>query len=169
MRAKLLIPPSFEFPIVWLADIGKVRLGVHLQDGWCIDMAGRRRVLSEVNDVMPLLPLLEMSRAQFYGHLRHLAQTTAELAEAYQSFPDILLLRFAFESSVSDYWPHKALDWLDAGTTLDWQIGESLRTLLSRPWVTQRLKQRAETALKRASKRTLKGHGSDETEGGCMP
>lgn len=162
MRAKLLIPPFFELPLVWLADIGKVRLGVHVQDGWCIDIAGRTRALSESEDVMPLLPLLEISRAQFYDYLRHLAQTTTELAEAAQSFPDILLLRFAFESSVSDYWPHKALDWLDTDTALDPQIGESLRTLLSRQWVTQRLRQRAEKALKRVSKKALKGHGSDE-------
>jgi hypothetical protein len=169
MRAKLFIPPSFELPNVWLAGIGKVRLGVHLKDGWCIDIAGRTRALSEPEDVMPLLPLLEMSRAQFYEHVRHLAHTTPELAKATQSFPDVLLLRFAFESSVSDYWPHKALDWLDTDTALDPQIGDSLRALLGRPWATERLKQRAEQALKRAAKKTFKRLESEAKEGGSTP
>ncbi|WP_206957403.1 hypothetical protein [Trinickia acidisoli] len=123
-------------------------------------------MLSKQEDVMPLLPLLEMGRVQFYEYLHRLAQTRTELAEAPQSFPAILLLKFAFESSVSDYWPLKALDWLDAGATVDSEIGESLRTLLSRPWVTQRLRQRAERAVKRgSSKKAFKPYESNEKEG----
>lgn len=156
MRVKLRIPPPFELPMVWLVDIGNIRLGVHQQDGWCIDIEGRTKVLSKQEDVMPLLPLLEIGRVQFYEHLRRVAQTRIELADALQSFPAILLLKFALESSVSDYWPLKALDWIDAETTVDREIGESLQTLLSRPWVTQRLKQRAERVMKRGSvKKTL--------------
>lgn len=148
MKAKLLFPPFFEPPTAWLVSIGNIRLGVHLLDGWCIEVRGQARVLSRSDDMMHLLPLLEMGRVQFYEYLYRVAQGRSELKEIPSSFPAILLLRFALESSVSDYWPLKALDWIEAETTVDSKIREDLRTLLSKPWVSQRLKQRVERALK---------------------
>lgn len=169
MRVKLLIPPSFELPILWLAGIGIIRLGVHLRDGWCIDVEGRTKALSQQEDAMPLLPLLEIGRATFYEYLHRVAEIRNELADAIQSFPATFLLKFAFESSVSEYWPLKALDWVNAEAAVDPEIGESLQKLLSRPWVTQRLKQRAEKAAIRASfEKTPKTYRNNEKNGDAM-
>jgi hypothetical protein len=133
---------------VWLASIGSVRLGVHLQDGWCLNMRGQTRLLSKSEDMMPLLPLLEIGREQFYAHLYRVAQAVPELKEVSLSFPSILLLIFAFESSASDYWPLKALDWFDNEVSIDSKSHESLQFLLSQPKITQRLKQRVEKSIR---------------------
>lgn len=149
MRTQLLFPPLAELPVVWLATIGRVRLGIHLPDGWCIDVGGKIVVLSNADDMMPLLPLLEVGRVQFYEHLLNVGQNRIELAGIVQSFPDALLLKFAFESSVSDYWPMKAMDWLDVSGRIDPDICESMRAMLRKSWATQRLRHRAEAIIKR--------------------
>ena len=166
MRATFLIPPLFEPPIAWVANLGNVRLGVHLQGEWCVEIGGRTRVLSRPDDTMPLLPLLEMSRTEFYECLHRIAQTTVELVDVPTSFPSDLLLRFALDSSVSEYWPLMALDWIDAETTVGSQIRESLQSLLSKPWLTQRLKQRAEMVVKRNSRKKAPNDCGIDTRGG---
>lgn len=143
MRTQLLFPPLATLPVVWLALIGQVRLGFHVQDGWCIDVGGHATVLSKADDMMPLLPLLEVGRVQFYEHLHNVGQNCIELAGIVQSFPVALLLKFSFESSVSDYWPMKAMDWLEVSGRIAPDICESLRAMLSKSWATQRLRHRA--------------------------
>ncbi|KVD40577.1 hypothetical protein WS61_20465 [Burkholderia sp. ABCPW 11] len=51
------------------------------------------------------------------------------------------MLRFAFESSFSEYWPLKALDWIDGEQAIDPKVRESLRRMSEQRWVTQKLKQ----------------------------
>ena len=92
--------------------------------------------------MMPLLPLLELDRGQFYEYLHRIVQNRFDLKEIILSFPETLLLEFAFESSVSEYWPLKALDWLASEATVDSRIYVGLKALLYKPWATQRLKQR---------------------------
>ncbi|WP_081026152.1 hypothetical protein [Ralstonia solanacearum] len=147
MRTQLLFPPLATLPVVWLTAIGQVRLGFHVQDGWCIDVGGHATVLSKADDMMPLLPLLEVGRVQFCEHLHNVGKNRIELAGIVQSFPDALLLKFAFESSVSDYWPMKAMDWLEASGKIAPDIRESLRAMLKKNWTTQRLRHRAEEII----------------------
>jgi len=153
MNITLLDPPIFELPFTWLASIGNLRLGIRQRDEWCTDIRGKTTILSNPADMMPLLPLLEIGKTAFYEHLSHVEQTYADLSNASQSFPAVFLLRFAFESSVSDYWPLKAIDWLDADGTIEPTLRESLRDMLSKPWLTQHLKHRVE----RVTKRTRRG------------
>ncbi|WP_080727883.1 hypothetical protein [Ralstonia solanacearum] len=149
MRTQLLFPPLATLPVVWLALIGQVRLGFHVQDGWCIDVGGHATVLSKADDMMPLLPLLEIGRVRFYDYLNNVGENRIELAGIVRSFPDALLVKFAFESSVSDYWPMKAMDWLDVSGRITTEICESMRAMLRKSWATQRLRHRAEAIIKR--------------------
>lgn len=110
-------------------------------------MGGQTIVLSNTDDMMPLLPLLEVGRVQFYEHLHNVGQNCIEIAGIVQSFPDALLLKFAFESSVSNYWPMKAMDWLETSGKIAPDIRESLRAMLKKSWTTQRLRHRAEEML----------------------
>ncbi|MGA4240007.1 hypothetical protein ACI2TX_24825 [Ralstonia nicotianae] len=148
MKMLLIDPPLMAPKVVWLASIGQVRLGAHLHSEWCIGVGERNTVLSKPEDMMPLLPLLEMDRVRFYGHLYKVAQDHAELAGIVQSFPEALLLRFSFESSVSDYWPMKAIDWIKAAGKITPDVRESLSTMLNKSWVPQRLRQRVEMLVK---------------------
>ncbi|WP_080409828.1 hypothetical protein [Burkholderia ubonensis] len=148
MKAQLLFPPLIDASVLWLASIGQVTLGVHLQKGWCLHLGAKTIFLSSPADMMPLLPLLEVGRVQFFDHLTRVGQWRSEYASAIPAFPEILLLRFAFESSVSEYWPSKAIDWLDGEPMLARELRESLRALLSQGWLPQRLRQRAQVVLK---------------------
>ncbi|MHA6884530.1 hypothetical protein [Ralstonia pseudosolanacearum] len=149
MRALLLVPSSATFP-VWVAQIGQMTLGANLQGGWCIGMGERTILLSKPEDMMPLLPLLELNRERFYEHLHRVAEDHAELLGVMQSFPETLLLRFAFESSVSDYWPMKAIEWIETVHKIEPDVRESLRAMLSKTWVTQRLRQYVAVLIKRS-------------------
>ncbi|MCL9845573.1 hypothetical protein [Ralstonia solanacearum] len=149
MRTQLLFPPLATLPVVWLAVIGQVRLVFHVQDGWCIEVGGHATVLSKADDTMPLLPLLEVDRVQFYEHLHNVGKNSIEFAGIVQSFPGVLLLKFALESSVSDYWPMKAMGWLEVSGRIAPDIRESLRVMLSKSWATQRLRHRVEAIIKR--------------------
>ncbi|AST85176.1 MULTISPECIES: hypothetical protein [Ralstonia solanacearum species complex] len=148
MKTLLLDPPLVTPQVFWLASIGQVRLGTNLHSEWCIGVGEWNTVLSKPEDMMPLLPLLEMDRLKFYGHLYKVAQDHAELAGIVQSFPEALLLRFSFESSVSDYWPMKAIDWIKATGKVTPDVRESLSAMLNKSWVPQRLRQRVEMLVK---------------------
>ncbi|WP_459204090.1 hypothetical protein ACQVRV_20925 (plasmid) [Ralstonia pseudosolanacearum] len=149
MRALLLVPPVATLP-VWVAQIGQRRLGANLQGGWCIGVGELTIPLSKPEDMMPLLPLLELNREKFYEHLHRVAEDHVEILGGAQSFPETLLLRFAFESSVSEYWPMKAIEWLEGVHKIEPDVRESLRLMLSKTLVTQRLRQRVAVLIKRS-------------------
>jgi hypothetical protein len=54
-------------------------------------------------DTMPLLSLLEVGKAQFFDHLNRVGQWRSEFAGAMRAYPEMLLLRFALKSSISEY------------------------------------------------------------------
>lgn len=149
MKTRMIFPPRVEHQNIWLVSIGRIELGVGLRGEWCFRVGQRLVTISKPDDTMPLLPLLETGRTAFYDHVSRAVQVRPELAEAARSFPEVLLLEFAFESSVSDYWPLKAMDWLDLNSVLVSELRGTLRTLLSRGWATQRLRQRVDTVVNR--------------------
>src|SRR5438445_6979561 len=118
MKTQMIFPPRVELQNTWLVNIGQIELGVGPTGEWCFRVGQRMVTISKPDDTMPLLPLLETGRAVFYDHVSRGVQVRPELAEAVRSFPEVLLLKFAFESSVSDYWPLKAMDWLDLNSDL---------------------------------------------------
>jgi hypothetical protein len=147
MKTQMVFPPRVELQNTWLVNIGQIELGVGSRGQWCFRVGQRMETISKPDDTMPLLPLLETGRAAFYAHVSSSVQDRPELAEAARSFPEVLLLRFAFESSVSDYWPLKAMDWLDLNLDLVSELRGALRALLSQGWVTQRLRQRVNSVV----------------------
>ncbi|WP_081488760.1 hypothetical protein [Cupriavidus basilensis] len=149
MKTQMIFPPLVELQNTWLVNIGQIKLGVGPTGEWCFRVGQRMVTISKPDDTMPLLPLLEIGRTEFYDHVRRGVQVRPELAEAVRSFPEVLLLKFAFESSVSDYWPLKAMDWLDLNSDLVSELRGELRTLQSQGWVAQRLRQRVDAAVNR--------------------
>ncbi len=147
MKTQMIFPPRVEHQNTWLVNMGQIELGVGPRGEWCFRVGQRMQTISKPDDTMPLLPLLETGRAAFYAHVCRSVQDSPELAEAACSFPEALLLKFAFESSVSDYWPLKAMDWLDLNSDLVSELRGALRALLSQGWVTQRLRQRVNSVV----------------------
>lgn len=144
MNAELLFPPQIDHASCWLLAINKVRIGIHPQEHWCIDVAGKMMSLKSTDDMMPLLPILDVGRRPFFEHLDRVAKWCPELEAWVNAFPEELLLKFALERSVSDYWPSKALDWACAEPALKATLRESLKVVLTQRWLSQRFRQRVE-------------------------
>ncbi|WP_175818884.1 hypothetical protein [Burkholderia sp. BCC0419] len=147
MKVELLFPPILENSSVWIVRVGNVQLGINFGHRWCINTGGEGRLIQTPNDMMPMLPLLEIGRGDFYEHLLHIESSWGKLLELTESFPESLLLRFAFDSSFSDYWPIKALDWLDNESSIDSEVMESLRRISGQRWVSQNLRQRVKKKI----------------------
>ena len=69
---------------------------------------------------------------------------------AVETFPETMLLKCAFEHSVSDYWPMAGLKWLESSPLqLSNSLKDTLAELQKRSWATQPLKQKNKFVLKR--------------------
>lgn len=153
MKVQLCVPQKDESGI-WFVEIGQAKLGLSIQSEWALRLRDETRVIVEPQDMIFLLPLLEMGRQSIYSHLQVIANDTPDIAPRVMSFPETLLLRCAFETSVSDYWPLKGIEWLDSCPNLVSQLEDVLCDLQTRSWATQILKQKVKSTLKR---RQIKG------------
>jgi len=138
--------PSFSESILWLIAIGQIKLGIDATSGWCFQLGTRVIMLKTRDDMIPLLPLLEMGKTKFFAHLVNISEQYPKYAVFV--FPEELLLKCAFETSVSDYWPNKAIDWLESDSGVSEELRESLKLIMHQRWVGQRLKQRIARRLK---------------------
>lgn len=145
MKVQSIFPSDSE-SILWLIAVGQVKLGIDATCGWCLQLGSRVVMLKTRDDMVPLLPLLEMGRAQFFAHIVNVMKQHPKYIVFV--FPEVFLLQCAFETSVSDYWPNKAIDWLDADSSILEELRESLLSLMHQRWVGQRLKQRIVRKLK---------------------
>lgn len=148
MKAKLIAPQTDKSGI-WIVEMDGVRLGLSHHSGWVVQIRDETRAIVEPQDLMFVLPLLETGRQTMYSHLQAISQDAPDIGLRVLEFPEILLLRCAFETSVSDYWPLKGIEWLDSFPSLVGQLGDVLRDLQKRSWATQILKQKIKSTLKK--------------------
>lgn len=149
MKVQLCAPHTDESGI-WILEIGQVKLGLSLQSGWSVRLRDETRAIVEPQDMTLLLPLLEMGRQSIYSHLQAISNEAPDIGPRVMAFPETLLLRCALETSVSEYWPLKGIEWLDSSPNLVGQLGDVLRDLQKRSWATQILKQKIKSALKKS-------------------
>jgi hypothetical protein len=140
--------------IVWLVEIGQVKLGISTDSDWKIALRGEVRLLSDPKDIAMLLPLLEVGRQKFYEQLAEVSKCQPDL-HVLTSFPETMLLKCALELSVSDYWPLKGLEWLESTPQLIDSFKETLSELQKRSWATQPLKHKIRFVLKRGKTQRL--------------
>ncbi|WP_156876276.1 hypothetical protein [Rhodoferax antarcticus] len=145
-----LCAPQAHASGIWIVNVGRTKLGLSLQSGWSLQLRGETRVIATPNDMIFVLPLLEMGRQSIYAHLQVISKEVPDIGLRVMAFPETLLLRCAFETSVSDYWPLKGIEWLDASPNLVSQLGGVLRDLQKRSWATQILKQKIKSTLKKS-------------------
>lgn len=132
---------------IWIVEKDGVRLGLSHESGWVLRIRDQTRSIIEPQDLMFVLPLLEAGRPTIYSHLHAIAQEHPDIGLRVLEFPEILLLRCAFETSVSDYWPLKAIEWLDSHPSMISKLRGELDDLLQHSWATQRLKHKVKLTL----------------------
>jgi hypothetical protein len=145
MKINFLKPQANMSPI-WIVELGQVKLGVASRSNWQIELQGDVAELSKPEDMTLLLPLLEENRNKIYEHLREVDIIRPDF-EVQSNFPEKMLLQCAFEFSVSDYWPLKALVWLDSVPELIDVFKVSLTDLQKRSWATQPMKHKIRLML----------------------
>ena len=135
--------------MIWFIDFEEIKLGISSNSVWHVNFKGSVRAISEAKDMIFLLPILEVGRQKIYDRLAELVQARKDI-DAVGTFPETMLLKCAFELSVSDYWPLEGLKWLEAspGQLTD-VFADTLAQLQKRSWATQRLKQKSKFALKK--------------------
>ena len=133
---------------VWFAELGQVRLGLCPNSGWQISLRGKIKNILEPKDMIMLLPLLELGRQKVYEQLTEVAKNRKDV-NVMETFPENMLLKCAFEHSVSDYWPMAGLNWLESSPLkLSNSLKDTLAELQKRSWATQLLKQKIKLILK---------------------
>ncbi|MBB4223936.1 hypothetical protein [Variovorax guangxiensis] len=147
MKVQLCIPQADETD-TWIMEIGQIKFGPAPQSGWHIQLRGNMRAIENPNDMIPLLPILEMDRDLIYSHLESVSKNSPKISSRVMEFPETLLLQCAFETSVSDYWPLKGLKWLKSAPNLSRHFEEILSALQKRSWATQALKQEIKSIQK---------------------
>lgn len=138
-----------EAGVIWLVELGQVRMGLCPNSGWKIIRGEEIKTISEPNDIVMMLPLLEVGRQKIYEHLAEVGKIWKDV-DAVGTFPETMLLKCAFECSVSDYWPIEGLKWLETSPKqLKTSFEDDLVNLQKHSWATQSLKQKIKRILKR--------------------
>jgi hypothetical protein len=112
MKVNLEVTKTSGDPHLWVAGIGRAKLGVHQEDGWCMQIDNKIVLLDSEDRCMPLLPVLEIDERQFFEFLQNAANSNAAFSKVIAKFPKELLLKHVFHTSFTGYWPEKALAWL---------------------------------------------------------
>jgi len=144
MKAHFLQPPLPDQVFFWIFEKDERVIGVHKTLGWCTRLRSETPIYFDTESkCMVLLILLEIEFAEFKTHLDTVCEAAPEYAASIQRFPLALLLRHAFHSSVSDYWPDKAIDWLDANPEVQPLLLAELEHLVTNKAMSQSLRHRA--------------------------
>lgn len=134
---------------IWILESDELALGVSSDSGWTLRLRGENFPLRQAKDMVFLLPVLEMKRQLLHAHLRRVVEHSPDMASCLRDFPEALLLSCAFEMSVSDYWPLRAVEWLESAPHLVASLEGPLSALHSQLWATQMLKQKIRSILKK--------------------
>lgn len=148
METKFLQISTTSKPYLWLFEIGNKLLGVEHLNGWCMSLGERIIYFNTEKKCNSLLPILEIDYEKLQLHLNNTIEKIPSYASDISTFPKILLLKHAFHDSVSDYWPGKALAWLDADPAISIYFETELTTFLQDKSMPQTARQQANKILK---------------------
>lgn len=112
MGISFLSVPEVSAPYCWLAMLEGAKLGVHLTDGWCMQIGKEIIYFDAEKKITLLTSILEIDEDTVFRSLAIAKTLRPEYAEAIDRFPLTLLLKHIFHTSYSGYWPEKALSWV---------------------------------------------------------
>jgi hypothetical protein len=145
------IPESASSDYCWLLVIDSRPLGVHLHDGWCMQIKGQTVFFDEEYKCVHLLPVLEKDPATFSAQLRLAERSHPSFASSIKNFPKKMLLKHVFHTSVSGYWPERALSWLTYDTTVQPALKQELEGFSRDKIMPQSLRHQARKIVQRLS------------------
>lgn len=139
------IQPTFEAPsFCWLFECDDQKIGVHEARGWCTRLRDETPIFfTNEERCMLLMVLLELKASEFDAHLSNAARQAPEFAASIQQFPLTMLIKHVFHSCYSDYWPKKAMDWLDEKPQLLPLFANELEQMYTHKVISQSLRHRA--------------------------
>ena len=148
MKVNLEVTKKSGDSYLWVAEIGRAKLGVHKVDGWCMLLDNGVVLLNSEEHCMPLLPILEIDEREFFEFLQDVANSNKAYSEVIARFPKELLLKHVFHTSFSGYWPEKALVWLLDDKDIQSAFREELTQFAENSVMPQGARQRAKKILK---------------------
>ena len=149
MKITFLALPIEAPPYFWLIEMGSRKLGVHKQKGWCMQLTDGRLILLDSEDrCMPLGPILEIEERKLFDFLEGAAASNPNYSESIRRFPKEFLLKHIFHTSVTGYWPERALVWLAADKTLQPLFKDELEKFIQNKVMPQGARQKAKKIVR---------------------
>ena len=148
MKVNLKLTHASGNSHLWAAEIGRAKLGVHQEDGWCMLLDNKIVLIDSEERCMPLMPVLEVDKRQFFDFLQSVANSNEAFSGVIAKFPKKLLLKHVFHTSFSGYWPEKALIWLFDDKDLQLALRAELMRFAENKVMPQGARQKAKKILK---------------------
>lgn len=149
MNITFLSPSPIVDPYCWLVEMGSSRLGVHISNGWCMELSdGRLITFDSERWCTPLGPILDKDAKTFFDFLDSAAAAYPAYAESIHSFPTRLLIAYILQTSVTGYWPEKALEWLIFDKPIQPLLKDELEKFIEKKNMPQGARQKAKRILK---------------------
>lgn len=159
MTISFIRPPRDDPPFCWLFESPSQKIGVHLSKGWCASIREEAPIYFVTEDkCIGLFILLDLNKAELRTFLSEAACNAPQYGESIRSLPISLMLKSIFRTSYSDYWPAKALDWLEDAPELLPAFVDELEYMVSHKVMSQALRHRARRMLRSVAPRELAPH-----------
>ena len=114
-------------------------------------MGEQMLLLDSEDKCIPLEPILEVDENLFFKFLQDARKEFPTYADSIDRFPKVMLLKYAFHTSYSGYWPQKALTWLNADPGIQNLFQKELEIFAKNKVMPQGARQQARAILQRLS------------------
>lgn len=139
---KLLPPLCVEEKLFMFASHDRM-FGTSKTGSWLIETKESVLAIDAEEKSIFALPLLEISEPDFSDHLALAATMFPEHRQAIDAFPRKQLLVRALEYDTSDYWPEKAITWIECSPEVYVSMAGLLHEVSTRASASQALRHRA--------------------------
>lgn len=151
MKIELLDPTVVVDQYCWLVRLGELQLGVDTLGAWCMQRQnGDVFYFDFPGSYVPLEPILELEPSELSTFLQRAAANHPLFGKAILNFPMLALVKHTFDSAYSDYWPTRALAWINAEKHILPYLREELERFENNKVMSQSARQQAKNLLKQA-------------------
>jgi hypothetical protein len=123
--------------------MGNRKLGVHHDQGWCMQIDDKVVCIDSEQNCVPLAPILEVEAASLWDFLMEASKMIPSHSAWIKKFPAEMLLKHIFNTSFSGYWPEKALAWVASDKNLQTALRANLEKFINNNVMPQAARQKA--------------------------
>lgn len=142
------ITPEFSAHSFLFLQHSNVKFGTTTDGKWISTIKDQTNKITPPDNILSLLPILELDRDFVHEKILQIQSTNHRIPHIDTSFPELDILKAAIISSVSEYWPEKALNWIESDPNLASALRESVELLAQKEWAPQKLKHRCKKILR---------------------